>query len=85
MATDVRRFTRNYGLGILLLILFMLTWVGQWVAQLMWSYSTWAEFWATSFMNWQSEFLQLLVFVWATKYLPFAGSHEAKDPDENGD
>jgi hypothetical protein len=88
----------NYGLSIVLAILFLValtlqTWMG------------WREFvsestqhgevpqwfgdngyiwsWGLStFENWQSEFLQLLTFVVLTAIFIHKGSHESKDTDE---
>lgn len=34
--------------------------------------------------NWESEFLQMFVYVWATSFLFQRGSAESKDPDEAG-
>lgn len=86
---------RNYSLSIVLLALFLASWLVQSVAG-------WVEFqaeqqshgqvaqifgpdgylfvWARStFENWQSEFLQLLTFVVLTTYLIHRGSAESRD------
>jgi hypothetical protein len=94
-------FLKNYSLSIVLGLLFLVSWVGQWI-------TGWKEFvaeqlehgqtaqlfgddgyvWAfgkATFENWQSEFLQLLTFVVLTTYLIHKGSHESKDEDEKVD
>jgi hypothetical protein len=88
----------NYGLSIILAILFLCCWGAQ-------SYFGWVEFqieekqhgqvakfwgmdgytstWMEATMeNWQSEFLQLLSFVVLTSFLIHKGSHESKDSDD---
>jgi hypothetical protein len=93
-----RRPLGRYGLGWVLLALFLASWVVQ-------TWTGWIEFkaeqhsqgqaaqvfgpdgyvWAWSaatFENWQSEFLQLLTMVALTSVLIFTGSPESKDSDE---
>lgn len=88
----------NYGLTIVLAILFMTSWITQ-------SYAGWKQFsaeqqqhgqqaklagedgylwdWLAKTMeNWQSEFLQLLTFVVLTSFLIHKGSHESRDEDD---
>ncbi len=89
------RFIRNYSLSIVLALLFLSSWVGQWYFQ--WEefvntqqahmqaidfHEFLAEFGASTLENWQSEFLQLLTFVVLTTFLIHKGSHESKDSDE---
>ncbi len=87
----------NYGLSIVLAILFLVSWLIQ-------TWAGWVKFaqeaaskgetpsffgesayvyeWlAATFENWQSEFLQLLTFVILTALLIHKGSHESKDTD----
>ena len=84
----------DYGLSIVLAILFLVSWVVQTAAG-------WVEFVAeqkqhgeaasvsdymprwleATFENWQSEFLQLLTFVILTAIFIHKGSHESKDQD----
>jgi len=94
----MRRLFRDYGLGWILLALFLASWVLQ-------TWTGWREFqaeqaehqqpaevfgsdgyvwnWAeATFENWQSEFLQLLTMVALTSFLLFRGSPESKDGDE---
>ena len=88
----------NYGLAWVLLTMFLVswalqTWTGwrefeseqqehQQTAEVfgddgyVWN---WAR---ATFENWQSEFLQVLVFVILTAYLVYKGSAESKDGDE---
>lgn len=91
----MRQLLKNYGLSFTLVGLFLLSWVGQFYFQ--WqeflqnqqNHNQTAtfdeflpEFWAATFENWQSEFLQLLTFVILTSFLIHKGSHESKDSDE---
>jgi hypothetical protein len=89
------RLWRDYNLSIVLLGLFLASWVGQGVfqwfemaneAQAHGEASTLAEFipafFSATFENWQSEFLQLFTMVVLTAYLIHKGSHESKDTDE---
>ena len=93
-----RRPLGSYGLGWVLLGLFLVSWVVQ-------TWTGWIEFkaeqqgqghaaqvfgsdgyvWAWSaatFENWQSEFLQLLTMVALTSFLIFKGSPESRDSDD---
>lgn len=68
------RHLRSWGAIYVLALLFLGSWVGQLITQLSeftsnqhehgqpfeWS-EFWPEFWQSTFENWQSEFLQLLV------------------------
>lgn len=95
----VKRTWRNYGLSITLLALFLTswalqTWTGwmQFVAEqevhgqaasgfgpdgYIWS---WAQ---ATFENWQSEFLQVFVFIVLTTFLVHRHSHESPDTDHD--
>ena len=48
---------KKWGAAYLLLALFLGSWLGQWIAM----GASASEFWAATFENWQSEWLQLLV------------------------
>jgi hypothetical protein len=94
----MRRLWRDYGLSITLATLFLAslalqTWAGWWefVAQELqagrepsafgpegyaWS---WAQ---ATFENWQSEFLQVFVFILLTTFLIHRRSHESPDADD---
>jgi hypothetical protein len=91
----MRRFLRNYGLSVTLTLLFLSSWALHALYEYrryadeqrsqnqpveMTGYMD--HFWAATFENWQSEFLQLLTFVILTAMLYHKGSHESKDTDE---
>jgi hypothetical protein len=93
----VRRISRDYGLSITLVVLFLAawalqTWAGwvQFVAEQA-AYGETAEAfgdsgyvwqWAeATFENWQSEFLQVFVFIVLTTFLVHRRSHESPDTD----
>ena len=76
------RRVRDYGLSLTLAALFLVSWGVQAIVQIGIVGETWPEFWAATFENWQSEFLQLLTFVVLTSSLIHRGSHESKDGDE---
>jgi hypothetical protein len=94
----MRRFLRDNGLSLLLLFLFMGTWVGQAVTGIrqyneqrrahhlgevgMKAYLTSGHFWEITAENWESEFLQMAMFVLLTCCLYQKGSPEARDPDK---
>jgi hypothetical protein len=85
----------NYGLSLVLLTLFLTSWIGQFFVQksvvakeaqehgqaFAWS-DFWPQFWHSTLENWQSEFLQLLTFVVLTAYLIHRSSHESRDADD---
>jgi hypothetical protein len=89
----LKRFWRDYNLSITLSALFRVswgfqTWAGwvreehQQIAELF-SPSGYVFEWLSATMeNWQSEFLQLLMFVVLTASFIHKGSHESKDSDE---
>jgi hypothetical protein len=84
-----------YSFGIITGALFLLSWIGQFVFQLVevgnnaqehgQSFS-WADFlpqfFASTFENWQSEFLQLLWQAAGLSFLYFWGSSQSKESDE---
>jgi hypothetical protein len=91
------RLWRDYGLSITLVVLFLIAWALQtwtgWVEFVgdersrgatarafgdggyVWS---WAQ---ATFENWQSEFLQVFVFIVLTTFLVHRHSHESPDSD----
>jgi hypothetical protein len=98
MEDRMRHLWRNYNLSIVLLALFLTSWIGQAIfqwfemaneAQAHGQASTLAEFipafFSATFENWQSEFLQLFSMVVLTAFLIHKGSHESKDQDEKVD
>lgn len=90
-----RSIWREFGLGLVLMILFFVTWATQAIAQ--WQTFTdeqrslgepveagdfVAEFAQSTFENWQSEFLQLFSFVTLAALYIHKGSAESKDSEE---
>ena len=94
----MRRFFRDNGLTIVLLLLFLFSLVGQWLAG--WhfqneelarhdelpvsllGFASDPEFLSTLFENWESEFLQMSAYVVLTAFLFQRGSAESRDPDD---
>jgi hypothetical protein len=95
---EMKNLWSNYNLSVVLAILFLLSLAMQtfmgWqvyaneqaqhgaVAQLFGSDGYIWQWGEATFENWQSEFLQLLTFVFLTSFLIHKGSHESKDGDE---
>jgi hypothetical protein len=90
-----RGWLKNHLLTIVLSGLFLMSWLGQFAAQLVdvgnqardhGRHFTWGEFWpqflSATFQNWQSEFLQLFTFVVLTGYLIHRNSAESPDSDD---
>ena len=91
------RFFRNHGLSIVLLVLFVGTMLGQTFTGLrehnntqrehgqpeaaMGEYLKSGHFWEATAENWESEFLQMAMFLLLTAKLYQKGSAESKDPD----
>ena len=90
-----RSIWREFGLGLILVILFLASWLAQGIAQ--WQVFTdeqaehgesaeigdfVAEFSHSTFENWQSEFLQLFSFVVLAALYIHKGSAESKDGTE---
>lgn len=93
--TARRGLLHDHLLSIVLICLFLVSWVGQFVAQVSEVSATaqehgqsfsWTDFWpqflAATFENWQSEFLQLFTFVVLTCYLIHRNSAESPDGDD---
>ena len=93
--TPGRGVWREFGLGLLLMILFFATWVGHGITE--WQVYTdeqsshgedtslgdfAAEFGQSTLENWQSEFLQLFSFVTLSALYVHKGSAESKDTEE---
>ncbi len=90
------RIWHEYGLGIALAALFLVSWAGQGIAE--WQVYA-AEEWVhgaeldlggflwtfaqSTLENWQSEFLQLLTFVVLARFLVFRGSPQSRDVDDD--
>ena len=91
-------FLRNNGLTIVLMLLFLGSLIGQWLTGWRFEneelarhgrpllslsqYATDAQFIATIFENWESEFLQMSAYVVLTCFLFQKGSAESADPDD---
>lgn len=89
---------RDNGLTLVLLLLFFMSLAGQSLAGLAKynadedehsrprvtyaGYITSSAFIESVFENWESEFLQMALYVWLTSFLYQRGSAESKDPDE---
>jgi hypothetical protein len=88
-------FWRAYSFGLVTAGLFLLAWIGQFVFQAIdfgneaadrGEVFAWAQFWpaflASTFENWQSEFLQLLWQAAGLAFLYFWGSSQSRESDE---
>jgi hypothetical protein len=90
-----RSMWREFGLGLILITLFLTTWLAQGISQ--WQSFTdeqhahgesaevgdfVSDFAHSTFENWQSEFLQLFSFVVLAALYIHKGSAESKDSDE---
>ncbi|MFL6205187.1 MAG: DUF6766 family protein [Acidimicrobiales bacterium] len=93
--TEGRSIWREFGLSIVLLTLFLVSWAGQGITQ--WQVFTdeqkahgeepamgdfLAEFGQSTLENWQSEFLQLFSFIALAALYIHKGSSESKDGEE---
>ena len=89
------RFAKAYGFGLLTGGLFLLAWTGQFISQLVVERNEaaqhaqpfeWADFWpqflASTFENWQSEFLQLVWQAAGLALLLFWGSSQSREGEE---
>jgi hypothetical protein len=93
----VSKFLRDNGLTLVLMLLFLGSLLGHWVAGWYFQneelarhgeagvsllvYAGDPQFAATIFENWESEFLQMSAYVVLTAFLFQKGSSESKDPD----
>ena len=93
----MRRLWRDYGLSISLVLLFLVSWALQtWMGwnefvseqeahnEAAEAFGPNGYFWRwgqATFENWQSEFLQVFVFVILTTFLVHNKSHESPDSD----
>lgn len=94
----MKRFLRNNGLSLALLVMFLLTIVGQSVAGFFrynedqkehgdpplsyLEYIASDDFLEATAENWESEWLQLFAFVLMTRFLYQKGSSQSRDPDQ---
>ena len=93
----MKRFLRNNGLSLTMFALFLIFWAGQAIAGWrvlcddeqrhhghapgFSRYLFTGHFWQATAENWESEFLQMSVYVVFTCFLYQKGSAESKDPD----
>ena len=91
------RFFKNNGLTIVLMLLFLGSLIGHWLAGVRFeneelmrhgeepigaiAFLSDPQFLATVFENWESEFLQMTAFVVLTTFLFQKGSAESENPD----
>jgi hypothetical protein len=94
----MKSFFRNNGLSLVFFLLFVVTMVGQAITGkeehnqevmdsggvpiTMSAYLTSGHFIQSTFENWESEFLQMALFLILTMFLYQKGSAESKDPDK---
>ena len=94
----MKRFLRNNGLSLVLLLMFVAFWAAQSVAGFhvfnddqelhgkplvnYGEYLASGHFWQATGENWESEFLQMGFYVILTTFLFQKGSAESNDPDE---
>jgi hypothetical protein len=97
----MRTFLKNNGLALVLMAMFLSTWGAQFVTGRasyneerrahgesplsLISYAACGHFWQATGENWESEFLQMAVFVLLTVWLTQKGSPESNDPNEPED
>jgi hypothetical protein len=93
----MQRIWRDYGLSITLVVLFIISWALQtWMGWIEFvaeqqqlgspaeAFGNDGYFWRwgqATFENWQSEFLQVFVFIVLTTFLVHRSSHESPDTD----
>jgi hypothetical protein len=96
----MRRFVRDNGLSLFFLLLFVAALIGQSAVGLAnnneelarhggqaisyWQFVTSSAFLVDVAENWQSEFLQFFLFIFATIWLVQKGSPESKGPGDEG-
>jgi membrane protein implicated in regulation of membrane protease activity len=94
----MRRFLRDNGLTLVLLLMFAASLLGMWLTGSrnhdqdlarhgqpplgLLAYAASGQFVSAVFENWESEFLQMAAYVVLTAMLFQRGSAESKDPDE---
>src|SRR5512134_1542557 len=96
----MRRFLRDHSLSLFFLVLFLAALTGQAIAghdlhnqeagdhggaaMSFWRYVVSSDFGNAVMENWQSEYLQFLLFMLATVWLIQRGSPESKEPGKQG-
>jgi hypothetical protein len=94
-STNRPRFSKAYSFGIITGLLFLLSWLGQFIFQMIevrndamehgqtfeWSQFL-PQFFSATLENWQSEFLQLVWQAAGLAFFFFWGSSQSKEGDE---
>jgi uncharacterized protein DUF6766 len=96
----MRRFVRDHSLSLFFLVIFLAALVGQAIAghilhneeamahsgetMSFWRYIRSSDFGNAVMENWQSEYLQFMLFMLATVWLVHRGSPESKEPAQAG-
>src|SRR5215216_2279475 len=96
----MRRWIRDHSLSLFFLVIFLAALVGQAIAGLalhnndavahheetmsFWRYIRSSDFGNAVMENWQSEYLQFMLFMLATVWLIQRGSPESKEPGKEG-
>ena len=96
----MRRFIRDHSLSLFFLVIFLAALIGQAIAGhilhneeamahneetiSLWRYIRSSDFGNAVMENWQSEYLQFMLFMLATVWLIHRGSPESKEPEEAG-
>jgi hypothetical protein len=96
----MRRFVRDHSLSLFFLVIFLAALVGQAIAGhilhnedatahgeetiSIWRYVVSSDFGQAVMENWQSEYLQFMLFMLATVWLIERGSPESKEPGKQG-
>jgi Domain of unknown function (DUF6766) len=96
----MRRFIRDHSLSLFFLVIFLAALVGQAIAghilhnedaiahhgttMTFWRYIVSSDFGNAVMENWQSEYLQFMLFMLATIWLIERGSPESKEPGKEG-
>src|SRR5688500_10794893 len=95
----MRAFFKNNGLTLVLMFVFLVTWAGQFFTGhreynqeqrehgqseiSAGQYFTSGHFWEATGEDWESEFLQMAMFVILTCFLFQKGSPESRDPEQD--
>ncbi len=78
----MKNIWQSYSLSIVLASLFLASWMLQGVFQIAVEGESWGAFFAATFENWESEFLQLFSFVVLATYFVHRDSPQSRDGDD---
>jgi hypothetical protein len=81
----MKKILKENSLPLAYLALFLGSWVGHFVFQVVLSGENMEQFFSSTFENWQSEFLQLFFQMMLLKYLQHKGNPESRDTQEETD